>query len=116
MVSFADKPLVGPLTVEQWESFLETDPPDGGMRLLVRKKNSTAPGVTWVEAVEVALCFGWIDGQVARHDDDYVEQAFTPRRTRSPWSQVNREHVERLTSEGRMRPGGRSASRSSFVS
>src|SRR5690606_5593386 len=82
------------------------DPPDGGIRLLVRKKNSTASGVTWVDAVEVALCFGWIDGQVARHDNDYVEQAFTPRRTRSPWSQVNREHVERLIEEGRMRAGG----------
>lgn len=106
MVSFADKPLIGPLDAAEWEAFLENDPSADGIRLLVRKKNSTAPGISWVEAVEVALCFGWIDGQALRHDDDYTQQAFTPRRARSPWSQVNREHVERLTAAGRMRPGG----------
>jgi uncharacterized protein YdeI (YjbR/CyaY-like superfamily) len=54
----------------------------------------------------VALCYGWIDGQTARFDDDYTLQAFTPRRKNSPWSQINREHVARLIAEGRMRPGG----------
>lgn len=106
MVSYADKPLIGPLTTTQWEEFLYSDPPVGGIRLLLRKKNSSAPGITYAEALDVALCFGWIDGQRARHDDDYIAQAFTPRRARSPWSQVNREHVERLTAEGRMQPGG----------
>src|SRR5690606_8450259 len=106
MVSYADKPLVGPLTAEQWEAFLDDDPPTDGVRLLLRKKNSPAPGLTYAEALEVALCFGWIDGQAASHDDDYSARAFTPRRDRSPWSQVNRDHVERLITEGRMRPGG----------
>lgn len=106
MASFADKKLIGPLTADAWETFLDDDPPADGIRLLLRKKNSSAPGITYAEALDVALCFGWIDGQVARHDDDYTEQAFTPRRARSPWSQVNREHVERLIAEGRMRPGG----------
>jgi uncharacterized protein YdeI (YjbR/CyaY-like superfamily) len=107
MVSYADKPLVGPLTVLQWEAFLDADPPDGGVRLLVRKKTSSAPGIAYPDALDVALCFGWIDGQVGRHDGDYVAQAFTPRRARSPWSQINREHVERLEAAGRMRPAGR---------
>lgn len=106
MASFSDKPLIGPLTVERWEAFLTDEPPADGVRLLLRKKNSSAPGISYAEALDVALCFGWIDGQVARHDDDYTAQAFTPRRARSPWSQVNREHVERLIAEGRMRPGG----------
>lgn len=106
MVSFADKRLIGAVSAAEWEAFLESDPPGEGVRILVRKKHSAAQGITWVEAVEVALCFGWIDGQSKRHDDDYTQQAFTPRRARSPWSQVNREHVERLTVQGRMRPAG----------
>lgn len=106
MVAFADKPIVHPRSVEEWEAFLEGDPPDGGVRLQLRKKSSTAPGIGYAEALDVALCFGWIDGQVGRLDDDYLLQAFTPRRSRSPWSQINREHVERLTAAGRMRPAG----------
>lgn len=106
MVSFADKALLHPITPAEWERFLESDPPDGGVRLQLRKKNSTAPGIAYAEALDVALCFGWIDGQIGRLDDDYVLQAFTPRRARSPWSQINREHVERLIAQGRMRPGG----------
>lgn len=106
MVSFADKPILDFLDIGDWERFLDNDPPDGGVRLRLRKKNSNAPGFTWGEALDVALCFGWIDGQVARLDDDYVLQAFTPRRARSPWSQINIGHAERLISEGRMRSTG----------
>ncbi len=106
MVSYADKPIFHPHTVEQWEAFLEADPPHHGVRLQLRKKNSTAPGILYSEALDVALCFGWIDGQTGRLDDDYTLQAFTPRRARSPWSQINRGHVERLTAAGRMRPAG----------
>jgi uncharacterized protein YdeI (YjbR/CyaY-like superfamily) len=105
MVSFADKPILD-LTLEQWEQYLSGSPDDGGVRLKLRKKTSTAPGITWSEALDVALCYGWIDGQTARLDDDYTLQAFTPRRKNSPWSQINREHVARLIAEGRMRPGG----------
>lgn len=105
MVSFADKPIFE-FTLDEWEAFLADDPPDGGVRLKLRKKSSKAPGITWQEALDVALCYGWIDGQGARFDDDYTLQAFTPRRKNSPWSQVNREHVARLIAEGRMRPAG----------
>jgi uncharacterized protein YdeI (YjbR/CyaY-like superfamily) len=106
MVAFADKPLLHFTAPAQWEDYLLADPPDGGVRLLLLKKAATVPGIRYPEALDVALCFGWIDGQVARHDDDFVEQAFTPRRRASPWSQINREHVERLIAAGRMRPGG----------
>ena len=105
MVSFADKPIFD-FTLEQWEQFLADDPPDTGIRLKLRKKSSSAPGITWQEALDVALCYGWIDGQAGRFDDDYTLQAFTPRRKNSPWSQINREHVARLIAEGRMRAGG----------
>ena len=106
MVSFADKPIHYFTTVEPWIAFLENDPDDGGVRLQLRKKSSSAPGITWQEALDVALCYGWIDGQAGRLDDDYTQQAFTPRRKNSPWSQINREHVARLIAEGRMQPGG----------
>jgi uncharacterized protein YdeI (YjbR/CyaY-like superfamily) len=105
MVSFEAKPLLD-LTVEGWEAYLSGDPSPDGVRLTLRKKSSSAPGMTWDEALEVALCHGWIDGMVKRLDDDYVQQAFTPRRRNSSWSQINVAHVERLTREGRMRPAG----------
>ncbi|WP_165065501.1 YdeI/OmpD-associated family protein [Marisediminicola senii] len=105
MASFEDKPILE-LSIEEWTRFLENDPPDAGIRLKLRKKSSSAPGITWSEALDVALCFGWIDGQSARLDDDYTLQAFSPRRKNSPWSQVNREHVARLTAAGMMRESG----------
>lgn len=105
MVSFADKPILD-VTLDGWQAYLEGAPDDGGVRLKLRKKNSTAPGFTWSEALDVALCYGWIDGQAGRFDEDYTLQAFTPRRKNSPWSQINREHVQRLIDEGRMRPAG----------
>lgn len=106
MVSFADKPVLFFTSTAEWEAFLAADPPDGGVRLQLRKKLSSAPGITWQEALEVALCYGWIDGQTARLDDDYTLQAFTPRRKNSPWSQINQGHVARLIADGRMKPGG----------
>ncbi|AWB92786.1 YdeI/OmpD-associated family protein [Aeromicrobium chenweiae] len=105
MVSFDDKPVLD-LTLAEWEAYLEGAPSDDGVRLKLRKKTSSAPGITWSEALDVALCHGWIDGQTKRLDDDYMLQSFTPRRRNSPWSQINVEHVARLTAEGRMRPGG----------
>ena len=94
------------VTVEEWEAYLAGTPDDGGVRLKLRKKLSKAPGMTWSEALDVALCYGWIDGQANRLDDDYTLQGFSPRRKNSPCSQINREHVARLIEEGRMRPAG----------
>ncbi|MGX5681964.1 YdeI/OmpD-associated family protein [Schumannella luteola] len=106
MVSFADKPLVEVGSAAEWEAYLLEQGTDDGVRLKLRKKLSSAPGITYDEALEVALCHGWIDGQVARFDDDYVLQAFTPRRRASPWSQRNIGIVETLIADGRMREGG----------
>lgn len=106
MVSSANKALVGPFSVKEWEDFLTNDPPDEGVRLLLRKSKSTAPGIDYVDARDTALCFGWVDSTARSHDEDYQERCFTPRRARSRWSQVNREVVEKLMAEGRMREGG----------
>jgi uncharacterized protein YdeI (YjbR/CyaY-like superfamily) len=77
-----------------------------GVWLKFAKKASPTATVTYAEALEEALCFGWIDGQVRRHDEHFYLQRFTPRRTRSKWSQNNVEKAERLIAEGRMQPAG----------
>ena len=106
MSSFAEKPILHFTAPSEWEAFLENDPPHEGVRVKILKKNATQPGITRQEALDVALCFGWIDGQAGSFDDDFSLQAYTPRRSRSPWSQINQEHVARLIEEGRMRPAG----------
>lgn len=81
----------------------ETSP---GVWLLIAKKASGVETVTYDEAVDEALCFGWIDGQKATHDDTHFAQRFTPRRKRSPWSKINTERADRLIAAERMRPAG----------
>lgn len=73
------------------------------------KKHVEPRGLSWEDAVREALCFGWIDSQVQRIDDDSVRQRWTPRKPGSTWSRVNIEAVEQLTAEGRMRPAGLAA-------
>jgi uncharacterized protein YdeI (YjbR/CyaY-like superfamily) len=70
------------------------------------KKATGVTSLDWTGAVEVVLCFGWIDGQVRRIDDDWYVQRFTPRRPKSRWAKLNRVKVEKLIAEGRMRPRG----------
>jgi uncharacterized protein YdeI (YjbR/CyaY-like superfamily) len=74
--------------------------------LKVHKKGSGRPTVTTTQALDVALCWGWIDGIRKSLDEHSFLQRYTPRRPRSLWSQVNREHVARLTAAGRMTPHG----------
>jgi uncharacterized protein YdeI (YjbR/CyaY-like superfamily) len=106
MAGVQDKPILGVDAVDEWERFLEAQPDSDGVRLRLRKTASTQPGITYAEALDAALCFGWIDGQRGALDADYHLQVFTPRRPRSIWSQRNRDRVEHLTAEGRMRPPG----------
>jgi uncharacterized protein YdeI (YjbR/CyaY-like superfamily) len=77
-----------------------------GVRLKLRRKASKLPGVDYMEALEIALCFGWIDGQANSFDDDFHLQVFSPRRSRSIWSQSNRDRVTRLIEDGRMQLPG----------
>jgi len=74
--------------------------------LKIHKKGSGLPTVTNAQAIDVALCWGWIDGLRKSFDEHSFLQRFTPRRARSVWSQINRDHVARLTAAGRMTPAG----------
>ncbi len=74
--------------------------------LKIRKKASGVPTVTYAQALDVALCWGWIDGIRKTFDDGAFLQRFSPRKPKSVWSQINREHVARLTAAGRMTPNG----------
>lgn len=106
MVAVKDKPILMVDDVAGWEAFMEANPDHDGVRLRLRKKTSSRPGITYAEALDAALCFGWIDGQAGALDDDYHLQVFGPRRRRSVWSKRNQEYIERLTAAGRMRPLG----------
>jgi uncharacterized protein YdeI (YjbR/CyaY-like superfamily) len=94
-------------TVSDWESWLEENhATSDGVSVKFAKKASGRESIGFPEAVDSALCFGWIDGRRNALDDDYYLQRFTPRRARSNWSRVNREKAERLIEEGRMRSAG----------
>ena len=75
--------------------------------LKIHKKASGLPTITYAQALDVALCWGWIDGLKKSFDANSFLQRFTPRAARSLWSQVNRDHVARLTAAGRMTAHGR---------
>jgi len=77
-----------------------------GVWLQFFKKNSGVVYISYAEALDEALCFGWIDGQARGFDEQSWLQRFGPRRSRSIWSKRNTEHVARLMSEGRMQPAG----------
>jgi uncharacterized protein YdeI (YjbR/CyaY-like superfamily) len=77
-----------------------------GIWLKIAKKGSGVESVTYAEALELALCFGWIDGQRKGLDESHFLQRFTPRRSRSRWSRINRDKAEALIAAGRMRPAG----------
>ncbi len=77
-----------------------------GIWLKLAKKSSAAPSVSKAEAIDAALCHGWIDGQLDRYDEQSWLIRFTPRKPRSKWSEVNAKRAEELTAAGRMRPGG----------
>ncbi|WP_245976244.1 YdeI/OmpD-associated family protein [Amycolatopsis palatopharyngis] len=105
IVAFAD--------VAQWESWLteQHDRKPGGVWMKIAKKGSDMKTVTLPEALDVALCYGWIDSLCRRCDDTHYLQKYSPRRPRSSWSQVNVDKVEALIAAGRMREPGFAAIR-----
>src|SRR3954454_7689253 len=94
--------------VEAWRAWLAEHHGEGrGVRLVRPKKGPTEPtSLTYEQALQEALCQGWIDGQVSRRDDATMYQRFTPRRSRSVWSKHNVERIAQLTEQGRMQPAG----------
>lgn len=89
---------------ERWLSKNHDREPEIWIRIF--KKATGIPTITAVEALDVVLCWGWIDGIRKGYDEESFLQRYTPRRPRSMWSQVNRDHVARLTAAGRMQPPG----------
>ncbi|HET9980492.1 MAG TPA: YdeI/OmpD-associated family protein [Ktedonobacterales bacterium] len=94
----------------EWRAWLTANHAEApGVWLVYYKKGSGLVSVSYDEAVEEALCFGWIDSAMRRLDDARYEQVFTPRKRRSPWSQSNKERVARLMAQGLMAPAGLAA-------
>ena len=90
-----------------WAAWLEEHHESSpGAWLQLAKKGSGLRSVSYAEALDSALCFGWIDGQKRSHDERAFLQKFTPRGRKSLWSKINRDKVEALIREGRMRPAG----------
>lgn len=92
---------------EQWRAWLDAHYADKTEAwLLLYKKGASTPSVTYSEAVEEALCFGWIDSMIKGVDTEKYTQRFTPRRKGSDWTPANTALGERLIQEGRMKPAG----------
>jgi uncharacterized protein YdeI (YjbR/CyaY-like superfamily) len=90
-----------------WERWLDRNHSRAdGLWLQFAKKASGIASVSFDDALEVALCYGWIDGQRRALDEDYYLQRFTPRRARSKWSTINRERATALIDQGLMKPAG----------
>jgi uncharacterized protein YdeI (YjbR/CyaY-like superfamily) len=103
----ADLPIVPFASRDAWAAWLEErHATSDGLWLKLAKKGSGIDTVTYPQAVEVALCYGWIDGQVRKFDESYWLQRFTPRRTRSKWSKINRQRAIELIEKGEMKPAG----------
>lgn len=100
-------PVIEFATADDFEAWLSENYEDpGGLWIKLARKASGIPSVTYPEALDVALCYGWIDGLRRSFDENYYVQKFTPRRARSKWSKINREKVALLVEAGRMQPAG----------
>jgi uncharacterized protein YdeI (YjbR/CyaY-like superfamily) len=102
-----DLPIISFPSRDGWKVWLaEQDMTSSGLWLKIAKKESGIDSVSYAEALEVALCYGWIDGQKEKFDDLHWLQRFTPRKARSKWSRVNRDKAEQLIAEERMMAAG----------
>jgi len=100
-------PVISFETAQNWEAWLNEHHADiKGVWLKIAKKGTRIPSVSYAEALDSALCYGWIDGQKASFDDTYWLQKFTPRGPKSMWSKINCDKVAALMAEGRMQPAG----------
>jgi len=102
-----DIPVLSFENQQRWEAWLEARYADTkGVWLKIAKKDTNIPSVSYSDALDCALCYGWIDGQKAAYDEQYWLQKFTPRGAKSIWSKVNCDRVEALIVANRMQPAG----------
>ena len=103
-------PIIGFADAAAFERWIEAQPADTpGLWVRVSKAGSGVASVSKAEAIDVALCQGWIDGQLDKYDDAFWLTRFTPRKPRSIWSAVNIARAQELVAEGRMQPAGLAA-------
>jgi uncharacterized protein YdeI (YjbR/CyaY-like superfamily) len=103
-----DLPIVAFPSAAEWEEWLEANHADSrGVWVRIAKRDSGLDSVRYPEVLDVALCFGWIDGQRRAGDERTFLQRMTPRGPRSRWSRINRDRADELAGAGRMRPAGR---------
>jgi len=102
-----DIPRVPFESQKRWEVWLrENHDRSKGIWLMIAKKGTGVPSVTYAEALEAALAYGWIDSQKLAYDNKYFLQKFTPRGPRSVWSRTNRDKAIQLIRSGKMKPSG----------
>ncbi len=102
-----DRPRIQPKSRNAWRAWLKKNhASSSGVWLVYAKKHSGIPSLTYNDAVEEALCFGWIDSKINPIDDDFYMQVFTPRKVKSAWSALNKARVERLLVAGLMTAAG----------
>lgn len=107
MAELDDAQALACTNAAEWESWLAAHhEQSSGVWLLIAKKSSDEVSVTISDALDVALCYGWIDSHRKSHDTNYYLQRYSPRRARSPWSKLNVERAEALIASGRMRTRG----------
>ncbi|MBV9713702.1 MAG: hypothetical protein JO011_22620, partial [Ktedonobacteraceae bacterium] len=107
MKNIEELPIISFETQQDWETWLKEHHTEAkGIWLKFAKKEANVTSISYAQALESALCYGWIDGQKASFDAQYWLQKFTPRRSRSIWSKVNCDKVATLIAEGRMQPEG----------
>jgi uncharacterized protein YdeI (YjbR/CyaY-like superfamily) len=100
-------PVMAFESTQAWDAWLSAHHADSpGLWLKIAKKGSAGRSISYSDALDVALCHGWIDGQKGRHDDDYWLQRFTPRKPGGNWSKINTERAAALIASGQMRPAG----------
>lgn len=106
-MSKPDLPILSFKSQKDWSSWLaKNHVKSSGVWLRLFKKDSGVASVTYAEALDEALCYGWIDGQLDRYDEKSWLRKFTPRRPKSVWSKRNIDHVNRLVQAGKMKPAG----------
>jgi uncharacterized protein YdeI (YjbR/CyaY-like superfamily) len=102
-----DLPVMSFASQDDWETWLDGQhQTSSGLWLKIAKKDAGPRTVSYPEALVVALCFGWIDGQKRTFDEVHWLQRFTPRKAKSKWSRINRDKAQELIDAGRMRPAG----------
>lgn len=94
---------------QEWIDWLEDNVNEPGVWVQIAKKNSGVISISYQQALDVALCFGWIDGLKKKFDEKTFIQRFTARKPNSKWSKINRSKAELLITEGKMRPSGLAA-------